>query len=88
MLSFILPKVPPWLLPLFAQPLVAWVAVTAITGQSIVIVDRVASDWLNPADVFATVYLIITAVPWLCAGIEIDELSVAPAATVAVLKVV
>ena len=55
--------VPPWLLPLFAQPLLAWVAVTAITGQSIVIVESVASDWLNPSDVFATVYFIITEVP-------------------------
>ena len=44
MLILNLPIVPPWPVPLFLQPLVAWVAVTAMTGQSIVIVDRVASD--------------------------------------------
>ena len=57
-------------------------------GQFIVIVERVASDWVNPSDELATEYLIITAVPWLCAGTESEELSVWPAATVAVLRVV
>ena len=85
---FILPIVPPWPSPLFLQPFVAWETAGAITGQLIVIVESVASDWLNPSEVLATEYLIITAVPWLCAGTEREELSVEPAATVAVLRVV
>ena len=60
---FILPIVPPWPVPLFLQPFVEWETVGAITGQLIVIVESVASDWVNPSDVLATEYLIITAVP-------------------------
>ena len=53
-----------------------------------VIVERVASAWANPSDVLATEYLIMTAVPWLCAGTESEEEFVCPAATVVGVNVI
>ena len=83
-----LPKVPSWPTALLPQPFVELVTAMFVTGQSIVIVLKVASDWLNPSEEFATLYLIITCVVWVCAGTESEEVSVWPAATVAVLNVV